>query len=424
MNSPILISLLSALLLALAGCSDSSEHEDHGDEHSEARAEAHANEEKESGHKAPEHEESGREEEHEGHEEEGGRQISLTAEQRKLLDLQTSVARGGRADEMIVVPATTHFNQNRISHVGPLLPGRVATVEADLGQQVKRGDPLAILISPELGRAKARFLRLAAEREAARADWQRQQRLAKQDIASEADLLDAKARYRATAAELDAAQASLLAMGLSEADIDKIDSDAALNRYVLTSPQDGAVEKRDLAPGQQLSSSDSPFLVAATDSLWVFADVYEKSASVVAAGQAVRFKAAGAAGALEGKVDWVANHLDETSRTLRVRAVVNNSEANLKAGQYGQLMILREAERPVPLVPVDAVQQINGRSHVFVPTEQPGQYQAREVSTAEEGHGLVEITSGIDIGTTVVAAGAFDLKSALTASGRSAAHSH
>lgn len=415
MNSPIFISLLCALLLALVGCSDPSEHEGHGDEHSEAPAEAHAGEKKKAGHKKPGHE---------GHEEEGARHITLTVEQRQMLDLQTAVARGGRADEMVVVPATTHFNQNRISHVGPLLPGRVATVEADLGQQVKRGDPLAILISPELGRAKARFLRLAAEREAARADWQRQQRLAKQDIASEADLLDAKARYRATAAELDAARASLLAMGLSEADIDKIDSDAALNRYVLTSPQEGVVEKRDLAPGQQLSPSDSPFLVAATDSLWVFADVYEKSAGVVTAGQAVRFDAAGDAGALEGKVDWVANHLDEQSRTLRIRAVVNNSEANLKAGQYGQLTILREAEKPVPLVPVDAVQQINGRSHVFVPTEQPGQYQAREVNTAAEGHGLVEIISGLDIGTTVVAAGAFDLKSALTASGRSAAHSH
>lgn len=415
MNSPILISLLSALLLALAGCSDSSEPEGHDGEHNEARADAHAGEEKEAGHK-----ESGGE----GHEEEGDRHIVLTAEQRQLLDLQTAVARGGRADEMTLVPATTHFNQNRISHVGPLLPGRVATVEADLGQRVKRGDTLAILISPELGQAKARFLRLAAEREAARADWRRQQRLAKQDIASEADLLDAKARYRATAAELDAARASLLAMGLSEADIDKIDSDAALNRYVLTSPQDGVVEKRDLAPGQQLSVSDSPFLVAATDSLWVFADVYEKSAGVVSPGQAVRFAAAGDAGALEGKVDWVANHLDEQSRTLRIRAVVDNSSANLKAGQYGQLAILREAKDPVPLVPVDAVQRINGRSYVFVPMEEPGKYQAREVSTAAEGQGLVEIISGIDIGTRVVSAGAFDLKSALTASGRSAAHGH
>lgn len=415
MNSPILISLLSVLLLALTGCSDSPESGGHDREHNEVSAESHGDEKKETGHKEPGHE---------GHEEEGGRHISLTAEQRQLLELQTAVARGGRANEMIVVPATTHFDQNRISHVGPLLPGRVATVEADLGQRVKRGDTLAILISPELGQAKARFLRLAAEREAARADWQRQQRLAKQDIASEAALLDAKARYRATAAELEAARASLLAMGLSGADIDRIDSDSALNRYVLTSPQDGVVEKRDLAPGQQLSVSDSPFLVADTDSLWVFADVYEKSVGAVAPGQAVRFDVASDAGALEGKLDWVANHLDETSRTLRVRAVVDNSEASLKAGQYGQLTILRESEDPVPLVPVDAVQRINGRSHVFVPMEEPGKYEAREVSIAAEGQGLVEIISGLDIGTTVVASGAFDLKSAMTASGRSAAHGH
>ncbi len=159
-------------------------------------------------------------------------------------------------------------------------------------------------------------------------------------------------------------------------------------------------------------------MVVDASSLWVFGQVYEKNADLVAVGQPARFDTVDAA--VDGKIDWVASQLDGETRTLKVRALINNPDRTMKAGQYGDLTITRQVADPVPLVPVDAVQTINGQTHVFVPGDTDGEYRAQEVETGEEANGLIEIKSGLRIGASVVTSGAFDLKSALTASGRSA----
>ena len=397
-------------LLTLAGCGDNGA----GDKHKQHQ--------QEQAQKATEDKHNG--EKHQEHKKEKGRHIRLTPEQRATLELNRVPARSGRADEIIVVPATTRFHQDRISHVGPLLSGRVRKVLVDLGQSVKAGDPLAVLTSPELGDARARFLGIQADLEAARADYQRQQRLAKQDIASEAELLSARARFRGTRADLRTARANLRAMGMSVNDIEQLKQNDDLTRYVLTSPQAGVVEKRALAPGERVRDHESPLLVAQTDSLWIQGQVPEKHASVVATDQTVQFRSKrDDSSVLEGQLDWVARHLDKKTRTLRVRAVVNN-EAGVKANQFGQLKIMREVEDGVPMVPVDAVQRLNGKPHVFVPGGKDGVFRAVGIETGAEGHGLIEVIAGLNADSEVVARGAFDLKSALTASGRSAEHSH
>ena len=395
------------LTLALAGCGDASPGPD--DETGHAK--------KEAGH---ERSESGTE--HGDHNEEAGSKVSLTSEQSALLNLKTDKVPGGRADQTIQVPASAHFNADRIAHVGPLLSGRVEKVVADLGDRVEPGDPLAVLSSPRLGQVKARYLRKQAEFEAAAADLRRQSRLAKQNIVSQADLLDTRALYRGARAERNAAKAALRAMGLTAEQIAALDQNDDLSRYVLTSPLAGVVEERDLAPGQILSTEQTPIMVVDASSLWVFGQVYEKNADLVAVGQPARFDTVDAA--VDGKIDWVASRLDRETRTLKVRALIDNSSHNIKAGQYGDLTITRQVADPVPLVPVDAVQTINGQTHVFVPGDKDDEYRAQEVQTGEEANGLIEIKSGLQIGASVVTSGAFDLKSALTASGRSAAHGH
>ena len=396
-----------ALMLVLTGCGEASP--EHDDEAGHAKEEA-GHEKAESGIKEG------------GHSEEGESQVSLTSQQSALLNLKISKVPGGRTDQTIQVPASVYFNSDRVAHLGPLLPGRVEKVIADLGARVKPDDVLAVLTSPQLGKAKARYLRKQAEFEATAADLRRQSRLAKQNIVSQADLLDTRALYRGVRAERNAAAAALRAMGLTEEQIAALDENDDLSRYALTSPLAGVVEERDLAPGQILSKEQTPIMVVDASSLWVFGQVYEKNADLIAVGQGVRFDTVDAA--VEGKIDWVASQLDRDTRTLKVRALIKNPDRKMKAGQYGDLTITRQVADPVPLVPVDAVQTINGQTHVFVPGDKDDEYRAQEVRTGKEANGLIEIKSGLRIGASVVTSGAFDLKSALTASGRSAAHGH
>ena len=72
----------------------------------------------------------------------------------------------------------------------------------------------------------------------------------------------------------------------------------------------------------------------------------------------------------------------------------------------------------------DAVQTIDDESVVFVPGNEGGAYKAVPVTLGKEANDWIEIKSGISANTEVVSVGAFDLMSAITASGRSAAHGH
>ena len=129
-------------------------------------------------------------------------------------------------------------------------------------------------------------------------------------------------------------------MGLTAEQIAALDQNDDLSRYVLTSPLAGVVEERDLAPGQILSTEQTPIMVVDASSLWVFGQVYEKNADLVAVGQPARFDTVDAA--VDGKIDWVASRLDREPRTLKVRALIDNSSHNIIAGQYGDLSITRQ----------------------------------------------------------------------------------
>jgi cobalt-zinc-cadmium efflux system membrane fusion protein len=70
------------------------------------------------------------------------------------------------------------------------------------------------------------------------------------------------------------------------------------------------------------------------------------------------------------------------------------------------------------------VQTINGQDKVFIPGDEPGHFRTVNVMLGAENEGMVEIASGLQPGDEAVTAGAFDLKSALTAQTRSASHGH
>lgn len=366
-------------------------------------------------------------EEHGGDHGEHARRVHLDKQQRERLNLKIAKAEAGSASAMVQAPATVRFNADRVARVGPRLEAKVVKVTKDLGDKVEVGATVAILDSVELGRAKAQYLTARARFNAAYAQYQRDQKLSEQQITSEAELLESRAAYQQARAKRDAARAELRLYGLSESDIESIavGGDQPLSRYALTAPVDGVVQKRDLVPGQTVSSEQTPIHVVNDKDMWVMIEAYEKALPRVATGQQVTLDLRALPDrTFTGAIDWVSRELDEQSRTVGVRATVPNDKGLLRAGMFGTARIATESEQRFALVPVDAVQTIDGEAVVFVPGDEAGAFRVVAVQPGEESGGRVEIRSGLKPGDRVVTAGAFDLKSAFTASGRSAAHGH
>ncbi|ROO26784.1 hypothetical protein SAHL_12710 [Salinisphaera orenii YIM 95161] len=367
---------------------------------------------------------------HEGHGETPDR-VELDADQRAALDLEIGTALAGSAEAVVTAPATLRFDADRVARVGPRLRAKVRTVEADLGDTVAAGDVLAVLDSVELGQAKAAYLTAAARYRTRAAAYERDRGLAEDQIVSESDVAESRADYRQAKAERRAARAELALYGMDEAAIDAVDddSDAPLSRLALTAPRAGRIARRDLVAGETVGPDETPIHVVDNSRMWLLIKAAEKALPRIAVGQTVRFDVRPLPGeTFTGRIDWIAPELDPESRSVRVRAVVDNPNDRLKAGMFATARIetgkARDSGAAHALVPIDAVQQIGERAGVLVPGEHAGAFMFTPVSTGAESGDVVEITQGLSPGDALVTAGAFDLKAALTAGGRSAAHSH
>jgi cobalt-zinc-cadmium efflux system membrane fusion protein len=299
-----------------------------------------------------------------------------------------------------------------------------------LGDEVSRGDTLAVLDSVALGKEKAAYLTAAARYRTRQAAYARDRKLAADQIVSESDLAETRAADQQAQAERRAERAELRLYGLDDDAIDAIEhsGDEPLSRLELVAPRDGVIAKRDLVAGQTLDANETPIHVVDNSRMWLMIDAAEQALPRLAGGQTVRFSVRPLPSErFTGEIDWISPQLDSEARTVRIRAIVDNPRGLLRAGMFATATIATDnADQPAQraLVPVDAVQQVGEREGVFVPGDEANAFRFTAVQTGAESAGEVEIVSGLAPGDRLVVRGAFDLKAALTAGARSAAHSH
>jgi len=415
-NRILFFSLMTAVLLVVGGCSKSTEESGNEAGHDESAETAESHE----GENHAEDEAEGSESAESGH-------VELTRSQLERLDIRLDEVRSGTAGDLVTAPATVEYNADLVARVGPRLDAKVVEVVADLGDRVAVGDPLAVLDSVALGKAKARHLTTKARVDTVRANFERQQGLNKKQIVSEAELLEARAQLAEARAEHDAADEELRLYGMTPEQIDAVrpDTEEPLSRYVLRSPIDGTVQHRDVVPGETVGANETPFLVVNTESMWLMIQVAESDMAGLQPGQQVDLRLRSFPDEVfTGELNWISSQLDEQTRSALVRAAIENPDGALRDGVFGTASIRVESGSPVVLVPTDAVQRLGQGDVVFTPGEKDGEYRAVPVTTGAENAGYIEIIEGLEPDATVVVAGAFDLMSALTASSRSAAHAH
>lgn len=356
---------------------------------------------------------------------ENKRMVHLTEDQLKPLNIRIATAEEGNARSEITRPATIKFNADNLFQVGPRVSAKVEKILVDLGEMVQKNERIALMSSTKLGKARADYITAKARLETEQANYKREKKLFEQDISSEAAMLEAKARFKEAQANLKAARETLRLYGLDEETYEGINTpeEKPLSFFYLSSPKKGILQQRSVKPGQTVDPNETPFHVVNTESMWVMIDAYEQDIPYLKQGQTVTLDVRSLAGkTFTGKVDWVSEELDRKTRTIPVRATVQNKNNSLKSGMYAQTTIKTKGPKKTALVPVNAVQTVHRKSVVFVPGTKTGEFRAVPVKTGAENQGKIEILSGLRPGEKYVAKGAFDLKSVFTAKSRSASH--
>jgi cobalt-zinc-cadmium efflux system membrane fusion protein len=305
------------------------------------------------------------------------------------------------------------YNANRYARLAPRAAGIVADVRRDLGDPVAPGDVLAILDSAEVGSAKADLHQAVASIQLWKSSADRERSLADRGIGTQREAQETENKL--TEAKISHARSKqrMRNFGLSDSDIESVEqSQDSSSHLSLTAPFDGVIVERSAVQGEVVEPTSVLFAVANTQSMWAMIDLFEPDALSVVPGKEVVLVIDSIPGqAFAGKITWVSTQIDPSTRTLKARAEISNSDGLLRANAFGQARImLRQGERSL-IVPKDAVQWDGCCNLVFVKAnDQATNFQAKKVQLGIDTGTAYEVLSGLTTGETVVTTGSYLLK--------------
>jgi cobalt-zinc-cadmium efflux system membrane fusion protein len=350
--------------------------------------------------------------------------VKLTAAAIAEAGIETWTVAPVDLEHLLVLNGSVEHDENRLLHVAANVRGRVAAIPVDLGESVGPGDALLVLESVDLGRAREEFLREAAGLRVATRGYERAKALVAAKAISEGEFQAREGEYFSKKAAAQAAERTLHLYGEGDDEIARlrqaVESNGALvsgdpPRLTLRAPFAGRVIDRKATPGSLVEALQPLLTLADLSTVWVFLQAYEKDLALLSKGLPVSIRAeAYPQESFKGRVDFLGSVVDEKTRTVRLRATVDNRHERLRPGMFVKAQVdvpKPEAEaRLILAVPQSALQTLEGRTTLFVQTE-PGAFARRLVEVGHSFEGFTEILAGVKRGDVVVTEGSFVLKS-------------
>ena len=322
---------------------------------------------------------------------------------------------GSQVIKMLPVPPAqlngrVTWNEDRTVRVYTPFAGRVERILAQPGQAVTKGQALAVMASPDFGQAQADARRAETDFALAEKSLVRVRDLEQNGVAPRKDVNAAEADQARAAAELDRARKRVALYGGGGRGVD--------SSYTLASPIAGIVVEKNINPGQELrpdhAISNAPPLYVVTDpaSLWIQLDAAEKNLVHLKKGKVITIRTpAYAEESFSARVEAVSDFLDPVTRTIKVRAALDNQERKLKSEMFVTSVVDADGEMEL-LVPSRAMYFQGGQNYLFI-DDGKGKFTRRAVKAGDVRDNRTEILEGLKEGEKVVTEGALMLQQVL-----------
>ena len=317
-----------------------------------------------------------------------------------------------KAPPVLVVSVMAHDVVDRIEATGQLLAkadaqvaaqvsGEITEITADEGAAVEAGS-VVLKIDPErrtLERAnqRAQVAQAIAQRDESRRNLKRVQSLRERNAVSQAQMDEAETNLRLSEARLEAAQAQL---GLAE---------RAFRDATVAAPFSGLIARRHVNVGEFVSAGEPLFDLVTLDPIEVEFFLPEADSSRVRNGVPVEVRVSPYPDEIfSAKVTVISPTIDSQTRTLRVKALIENADGRLRPGLFARADLGISKRSGIPMVPEDAILQRSDGSVLFRIADD-GTAERLRVRTGVYDDGLVEIASGISPGDTIIVRGQTNL---------------
>lgn len=338
----------------------------------------------------------------------------------------------------------TYLNSRKATQQAEEMLARETRLSQNIQRMISRlrqgGDPGALLNelqNLQIGEAKARLMTDLGNLRLAYSTWQREDKLAQQQLASEQDVQqalrdyeNAKVRYLAGFEEitwqreqllLNAQQAHILArtetesaaaklqvFGLSPAQIIQIQA-TGLPRYEIRAPLSGTIVERPITEGQGVLAENTLFVVADLSEVWAEIQVYEKDLNKVKLGLSVQVKAPDLEQSMAGSIRHIKPLVDNNSRAAEAHAHLPNPQGLWRPGMYVTVAVSTDKRRVPLAVHQSAIQTVDGQEVVF--SRQGNRFELHPVTLGERDGTWVEVRAGLVPGAAYVGTNSFVVKS-------------
>ena len=284
------------------------------------------------------------------------------------------------------LPSVGSITPTRGVVVSSEVAGVVRKIHFDSGQQVS-ADDLLVQLDAEVDVAEA--VALAAESKLAKTTRDRLQRIVSRNLGSQSDLDEAQAQVDSTRARAEAKQ-------------------AAIRKKAIRAPFAGELGIRQINPGQYLASGDEVIELVDLNPIYADYTLPERYLSSISVGQQLTVAvAAQPETRFPGKISAINPSIEKSSRSVQVRAILDNPENFLRPGMFAEIHTLLPAQDEVLTIPERAISYNPYGDAVFVVEHDQGKTVAKrmQVTTGTVNGGRVEIVDGLTAGDEVVTDG-------------------
>lgn len=302
--------------------------------------------------------------------------VSISSQIESELGVRTAQAERREIRKDLNVAGFVQYDDSSVQHYHSRTSGWVETLYVfSVGDQVKKGDKLYDLYSPELVYAQQEFI---------------------------------SALNTTNQLLLESSRLKLQALGVSNQQISKLEQDRKIRqKLTFYAQKTGYVSHLNVREGMFIQPQVEILATANLARIWVMAEVFESQSSWLAAGLPVTMKVkALAQKQWQGRIDYIFPNVNAENRTQQVRVVFENPNLELKPNMFAQLSISTEPEPAQLTVPSEAV-IITGTGERVVLALGDGKYRSVNVTTGLQGQGFTQILSGLESGQSVVTSAQF-----------------
>jgi membrane fusion protein, heavy metal efflux system len=305
------------------------------------------------------------------------------------------------------------FDEDMAVQVFTPYQGKIIALFGKVGDDVKKGQTLFTIDSPDLLQAESTLIAAAGVLDLTTRNLTRLQGLYATRAVSQHDVEQAASDEQTAEGNLRAARDAVRIFGKTDADIDTIIAKRMADpTLVVPTPITGRIVARNAAPGLfvQPGSAPAPYTVANIDTMWMLANVAENDSPAFRVGQPERVRIDAFPGRVfDGRVTTVGSTVDPNTRRVLVRSEIKDPQHELRSGMFADFTIEVGAPMQSPAVPLDGVvREGDGTETIWVTTDRR-HFTRRTVKIGEQSDGYRQILEGVKAGELVATEGAIFL---------------